>query len=73
MIRVSTKELLPALGGIGSPVRAGLLAGANGHLPDPRCLGMGDPYRRVRGGRYHWLPFTQTLQGHSILREEVRP
>ena len=65
----STKKLCTALGGNGSPVRIGLLAGADRRLSAPERLGMDTSARRVGRVAYGWLSPLQTVQRDSFLKE----
>lgn len=68
----STKKLCSAHGGNGSPVRIGLLAGADRRLSAPERLGMDRAAWWAWRGVLCWSSLVQTLQRHPLLREEVR-
>lgn len=73
MTDVSTQELFPALGGVGSPVRTGRMAGADRRLPDSERVGLAAPARRRRHGHRDRVQTAQALPGHTLLDEPYLP
>ena len=67
----TAEKFLHQLGGGGVSVRAGRMAGANGHLSHSAGLGLDRGARSDRRGACDRMAALQALQRHALLRGEV--